>query len=205
MLLIIGTFGLNFPIFISTMSVTTFHGGASQYGWLTSIMAVGSVAGTLLAARRERPRIKLLLAGAAMFGGACALAAFMPNYRLFALVLVLVGLATQTFTTSTNSLVQLSTDQKMRGRVMAIFIAIAWGGTPIGAPIVGWVADRFGPRWSLGVGAAAGLAAALVAIYHLAKRRPMPFGSNRARPPPRAGRQRTNGGSRACGDSHRRE
>ena len=171
MLFLIGTFGLNVPIFIATMSVSVFHAGAGQYGILTSIMAIGSVSGALLAARRAKPHMALLLAGAAVFGCGCALAAIMPTYGLFGLSLVLIGVSTQTFTTSTNSLVQLSTEPAMRGRVLAILLAIAFGGTPIGAPIIGWVADRFGPRWALGVAAAAGFAAAIVGIYYLAKYR----------------------------------
>ena len=171
MLFLIGTFGLNFPIFISTMSVTVFHAGAGQYGLLTSIMAIGTIAGALLAAGREKPHIALLCPGAALFGFGCALAAIMPNYWLFGLALVVIGVSALTFTNSTNSLVQLSTAPAMRGRVMAIRLAIALGGTPIGAPIVGWVADRFGPRWALGVGAAAGFAAALVGLHYLAKHR----------------------------------
>jgi MFS family permease len=91
----------------------------------------------------------------------------MPNYALFGVALLITGVASQTLTTSTNSYVQLSTDPAMRGRVIAILLAIALGGTPIGAPIVGWVADTFGPRWALGVGAAAGFAAATVAICYL--------------------------------------
>ena len=93
----------------------------------------------------------------------------MPNRWLFGLALLIVGVSAQIFTISTNSLVQLSTEPVMRGRVMAILLAVALGGTPIGAPIVGWVADRFGPRWALGVGAAAGLVAAMVAIRYLTK------------------------------------
>ena len=173
MLFLIGTFGLNFPIFISTMSVTVFHAGASQYGLLTSIMAVGSVTGALLSARREKPRTGLLFAGAALFGFGLTLAALMPSFWLFGLALVVIGVAAQTFTTTANSTVQLSTEPAMRGRVMAILLSIALGGTPIGAPIVGWVADQFGPRWALGIGAAAGFAAAGVGLYYLTKYRHM--------------------------------
>ena len=143
-LFLIGTFGLNFPIFISTMSVTVFHAGASRYGLLTSLMAVGSVAGALLAARREKPRLVLLFVGAAFFGLGLALAALMPDYWLFGLALVVVGASAQTLTT--NGAVQLSTEPAMRGRVMAILLALALGFTPLGAPIVGWVAGTFGPR-----------------------------------------------------------
>ena len=171
MLFLIGTFGLNFPIFISTMSVAVFHGGAGQYGLLTSIMAVGSVGGALLSARRARPRVGLLLVGATLFGLGLALAALAPNHWTFALALVGIGVSAQTFTTTANGAVQLSTEPAMRGRVMAIFLAIALGGTPLGAPIVGRVADRFGPRWALAVGAAAGFAAGLVGLHALAKSR----------------------------------
>jgi MFS family permease len=171
MLFLVGTFGLNFSIFISTMSVTVFHAGASQYGLLSSMMAAGSVAGALMAAARAKPGIPVLLAAAATFGAGCAVAAMMPNYLAFGIALFVIGLAAQTFTTSTNSLVQTSTEPGMRGRVIAILLAIALGGTPVGAPIVGWIADTFGPRWAaLGSGAAAGLLAATVAIVYLARR-----------------------------------
>jgi MFS family permease len=95
----------------------------------------------------------------------------MPNYVLFGIALAFIGVSTQTFNTSTNSLVQLSTEPAMRGRVIAILLAIALGGTPLGAPVVGWVADRFGPRWALGVGAASGFAAAGVLVLYLARHR----------------------------------
>jgi MFS family permease len=167
MVFLIGTYGLNFPIFISTMSVTTFHGGPHLYGALASALAVGSVLGALLAAGREQPRLTILAASAGGFGVLCAVAAVMPNVWLFGLVLVVLGAMSQTFTTSANSLVQFRTEPAMRGRVMAIYMAVFMGCTPLGAPMVGWVADTLGPRWALGVGACAGFAATLVALaYH---------------------------------------
>jgi len=171
MLFLIGTFGLNFPIFISTMSVTVFHAGAHQYGLLSSIMAIGSVMGALLAARRDKPRMGVLVVGASVFGAGCALAALMPGYWLFGMTLIVVGVAAQTFTTTVNSWVQLSTEPAMRGRVLAILLAILLGCTPMGAPLLGWVADAFGARWAMGVAALSGLAAAIVgwrylSLYH---------------------------------------
>jgi MFS family permease len=171
MFFLIGTFGLKFPIFITTMAVTVFRKGAGQYGLLTSIMALGSVAGALIAARTARPSVVRLVAGAALFGGGLALAALMPSYGLFAVALVIVGLSAQTFTTGANSAVQLSTEPGLRGRVMAILLAIALGATPVGGPVVGWVADTFGPRWALGVGAAAAFVATLVGLVYLARHR----------------------------------
>jgi MFS family permease len=173
MLFLIGTFGLNFPIFIATMSVRIFHGGANQYGLLTSVLAAGALVGALLAAGRDKPRFKILPITAAIFGIGFALATIMPNAWLFGVALVIIGLSGLTFATATSSLMQLSTPPAMRGRVMALRLAIGLGATPVGAPVVGWVADTFGPRWALGVGAASGFAAAAVALRHLVSRKGM--------------------------------
>ena len=167
MIFLIGTFGLNFPIFILTMSVKIFHGGADQYGFLTSVMAVGTLVGALLAAGRDKPRFGILPIAAAIFGIGFALAAIMPNAWLFGVALAIIGVSGMTFVNATSSLMQLSTPPVMRGRVMALRLAIGLGAVPIGAPIVGWVADTLGPRWALGVGAASGFAAAAVALRYL--------------------------------------
>lgn len=182
MVFLIGTFGLNFPIFTSTMASTVFHKGAGEFGMLSSIMAVGSVAGSLLAARREKPRVSMLFAGALLFGVGCLIAALMPTYWLFGASLALIGLFSQTLMTTANGTVQLATDPQVRGRVMAIYMAIFMGGTPIGAPIVGWVADVLGPRWGLGVGAASGILAGAVGVYYLVKYRGLRMRVLRGRP-----------------------
>ncbi|MBY0323426.1 MAG: MFS transporter [Reyranella sp.] len=171
MLFLVGTFGLNFPIFISTMAIGVFHADAQGFGLLSSCMAIGTVAGALWNAGRAQPRFSLLLNGAAIFGVGCTLAALAPGYWFFAAALVVTGMAAMTLTNTSNSLMQLTTERAMRGRVMALRIGIALGGTPIGAPIVGWVANTYGPRWALGVAAASGFAAAAVAVYALMRRR----------------------------------
>jgi MFS family permease len=171
MLFLIGTFGFNFPIFISTMAVNVFHTDARGFGLLSSLMAVGTLAGSLFAASRMNPSLSSLLAGAGVFGLGCSLAAMAPGYWWFAVALMIVGAAALTFVNGTNSMIQLSTEPAMRGRVMALRVSIALGGTPIGAPIVGWVANHFGPRWSLALGAGAAFTAALVAAYVLTRRK----------------------------------
>ncbi len=171
MLLLLGTFGFNFAIFISTMSVTVFHGDASQYGLLTSAMAVGTMCGALFSARRQFPGMVLMAVAAGGFGITMGLASVMPTASLFAVVLFFVGLASLTFMTASNSMMQLTTERTMRGRVLALRIAVVMGGTPAGAPLVGWVVDRFGARWAFGVGALAGLAAAGVAVTYLVRHR----------------------------------
>jgi MFS family permease len=171
MFFLIGTFCLNFAIFISTMSVSVFHVGASQYGLLTSLMALGSIGGALLAAGRTKPHAAALFTAAIVLGCSFAVAAFMPSYWSFGLMLVIMGASSQNFNTISISTVQLTTEPAMRGRVMAILLAMAMGGTPIGAPILGWVADLFGPRWGLGVGALAAFGAAAVGIAYVARYR----------------------------------
>ena len=169
MLFLIGTFGFNFPIFISTMAVNVFHSDAGAFGLLSSIMAVGTVLGALFAASQKRPGLSSLLAGAGVFGLGCTLGALAPGYWWFAAALAVSGAAVLIFANGTNSILQLSTEPSMRGRIMALRVGVGLGGMTIGAPITGWIANHFGPRWSLALGAGAGFAASVVAIYVLTR------------------------------------
>ena len=117
-----------------------------------SVIAIGSVTGALLSARRDRPRLRTVTLASAGFGASMTAAALMPNPLTFGLALVLVGFSGLTVMTTANGYVQTTTAPAMRGRVMGLYIAVFMGGTPIGAPLAGWVADAFGPRWSLGSG-----------------------------------------------------
>jgi len=169
MLFLMGTFGMNFAIWISAMAAKVFHTDAHGYGVLSSLMAVGTIGGALLAAGRERPLFAHLTIGSAVFAIGCVAAALSPGYWLFGGSLVLIGVSMLTFLNTSNALMQLTTEPALRGRVMAIRLGIALGGTPIGAPIVGWVADQCGPRWSLAIGAVAGVSSALVGALYLAR------------------------------------
>jgi MFS family permease len=171
MIFLVGTFGMNFPIYASTMSVL-FGRGAAGYGVLSTALAVGAVVGALLAARRERPRFSLTVVAGTLFGVGLALGAVAPDYWVLAIVLPLVGVASQTFMTTANGTVQLSVDRWVRGRVMAIYMAIFMGGTVVGAPVVGAIANAAGPRAAMAFGGSAGIAAAVIgALWMLRMRR----------------------------------
>ena len=156
MVFLIGAFGMNFPIFASTMALE-FHRQADGYGVLSSVLAIGSLTGALLAARRDRARVRVLMIAAGGFGVASIVSAQMPTYLLYAIVLVFVGFSTVTMLTTANGYVQTTTDPALRGRVLALYMAVVMGATPIGAPIAGWIADTLGPRAAITVGGIAGL------------------------------------------------
>ena len=162
MAFILGTFGLNFPIYISTMTSVEYRAGADTFGILSSAMAIGSVTGALMAARAARPRWTLIIGGLGLFALACAAAAVAPHIIVFGVTLVLAGFTAQLFMTNANSMVQLTSAPEVRGRVMALYGAVFMGGTPIGAPIVGWVADAWGPRAGILVAAGTCLVAFVI-------------------------------------------
>jgi MFS family permease len=154
---VVSTFGLNFQLTSAMMARVEFGRGPGEYGLLGSVMAIGSVAGALLAARRERPRVRLVVGAAFGFGIAEGVLALMPNYAWFAVACIPVGFASLTMMTAANTAIQMTTEPTMRGRVMALYMIVFLGATPVGSPIVGWIAEVFGPRWSLGVGAISAL------------------------------------------------
>jgi MFS family permease len=146
---VIGTFGLNFQITTALVAKLVFHRGAGAYGLLGTAFAFGSLIGALLAARRGIPRQRLLLGAALAFGLLEIVVGLMPTYTSFLLLLIPTGFAVLTFTTAANASVQLASSAAMRGRVMALYVLVFLGGTPIGAPVIGWLAETYGARWSL--------------------------------------------------------
>jgi MFS family permease len=166
MIFIVGTFGQNFPIYASTMAVE-FGRGAGEFGVLSSMLAVGSLSGALLVARSKDARMRIVILSAAGFGVSAAIASVMPTYVLFAITLVFMGLATSTMLSTANGFVQSTSKPALRGRVLSLYIAILQGGTPIGAPFVGWIANIAGPRWSVGVAAISGIVAGIIGVCWL--------------------------------------
>jgi MFS family permease len=166
---VLGTFGMNFQITTALMATVVFHKGAGAYGLLGSIMAVGSLSAALLSARRPNPRLRILLMSYAAFAVAAAALSFAPSYDWFAVLLIPVGLTALTVMTTANSMVQLSVAPAMRGRVMAIYMAVFMGGTPLGSPLIGWIGAAWGPRWTILVGSLATGLAVLGAMLYLAR------------------------------------
>ncbi|GAA1700875.1 MFS transporter [Microbacterium sediminicola] len=163
---LLGAFGMNFPIFASTMALE-FGTGADGFGVLSSVLAIGSLTGALLAARRDRARVRVIIAGTLLFAIAATISSLMPLYWLYAVTLMFTGFAVVTVLSTANGYVQTTTEPAVRGRVLAIYVAILMGGTPIGAPIIGWVAAELGPRAAIQVGAIAAFVASAIAIVWL--------------------------------------
>lgn len=164
----VGTFGMNFQMTSALMATEVFGKGAGEYGLLASIMAVGSLAGALLAARRARPRLRFVVLAGAAFAVTEIVAGLMPTYVTFAAILPLLGLCALTMVTSANATIQLTSSPMMRGRVAALYLMVFMGGTPIGAPLIGWVGETYGPRWMLlGGGAVTMLGIGLALAWYL--------------------------------------
>jgi MFS family permease len=179
----VSTFAITFFVTLAIAAANVFHREADAYGLLSTLLAVGTLTGALLAAQRStrsRPGPRLLIASAFAFGVLELLAGLMPSYLTFGLALIPVGVALMTFMTTANSTVQLSVSAEMRGRVMAIYMLVFIGGNPIGAPMVGWLAAQFGGRSPFVVGGAIAALSAVVCGIVLARRGDIPRGSARS-------------------------
>jgi MFS family permease len=166
----VATFGMNFQVTTALMSREVFGTGASEFGLASAMFAFGALGGALIAARRARPSMRLLLTAAFAFGGLEALAGLMPVFWSFLVLLVPTGLAVLLFSTAANSTIQLGTTSAMRGRVMGLYMFVFLGGAPLGSPLVGWAAEQFGARMSLVAGGVVSAAAAAGVALFLARR-----------------------------------
>ncbi|MCH1868939.1 MFS transporter [Nocardioides sp. CFH 31398] len=176
-----GTFGLNFQMTSALMATEVFGKGAAEYGLLGTVMAVGSLTGALLAARRATIRLRLVVGSALAFGVVEVVAGLLPTYVTFAAWLPLLGLTALTMITAANTTMQLTTAPELRGRVMSLYLMIFMGGTPLGAPLVGWVGETFGARWTLIGGGAATVLGVLLATLVFARSRGVLTRSGRPR------------------------
>lgn len=172
LMFIVGTFGMNYQISIALVAKQVFHRGAASYGLLSTMLAVGATIGALASTfRRDRPTRLFLIGAAVAFSLAELVAGLMPSFGLTALALIPAGLTMIILAQSANATVQLGVEPTMRGRVMGLYILCFMGGTPVGAPVVGWVAEVFGPRWGMLGGGLICLVATLLLAGYLSRRR----------------------------------
>jgi MFS family permease len=169
MIAIIGTLAWEFQVSLPLVATNTFRGGAATYGAMSSVMGAGAVVGGLVSASRTRVGMRSLAVAAIGWGAAITVAALVPTLPLEFVALVFVGYGSITFNSYAKTTLQMATAPQMRGRVMALW-ALAWvGSTPIGGPIVGWVGESLGARWSLLIGGVPTLAVGLAAYPMLSR------------------------------------
>lgn len=164
---LLGTFGFNFPVFLGTMATDEFHRDADGFGLLNSILAIGSLGGALMSARRERARFRVLLTSSVLFGIAMLVSSVAPDFWTYAIANIAVGFFALTAMNTANALVQGSVDPAVRGRVMSLYMAIFLGGTPVGAPLLGWIVEAIGPRGTIAVAGGFDILAGLLAFLIL--------------------------------------
>lgn len=169
MIALVGTLAWEFQVTLPLMASKVFGGGAGSYGVMASVMGVGAVGGGLISASRGRPRARSLCVAAIGWGIAITAAAVAPTLPLELAALVFVGYGSITFNSYAKTTLQLASEPAMRGRVMALW-ALAWqGSTPLGGPLVGWIAQDFGARWSLVAGGLPTLLCGLLALPALTR------------------------------------
>lgn len=162
LVLLIGAFGFNFQVITALMARVEFGLGASSFGLFGTMIAIGTVTGAVVVARAQTaPTLDFILKAAIAFGVIEMIGSQMPNYWSFAAILPLAGYAAMMIMASANSYVQSSVPDKLRGRVMGLYLMVFLGGSPLGSPIIGFISQQFGARFGLAVG---GLISAMSAV-----------------------------------------
>ncbi|MCZ2404655.1 MFS transporter [Paenarthrobacter sp. Z7-10] len=170
MTVFVAVFGMSLPVLMAAYANDVFHTGASGYGLLNTLVAVGALIGALGSTRRPVLRLRTVIGAAGAYGALLALSSAAPSMILFSAVMVMAGFASLTFLTCANQLVQTSTNVAIRGRVMSLYIMVQIGGQAIGGPLIGALAEHLSPHWAILIaGLVPALAAAIIAIL-LARR-----------------------------------
>lgn len=162
---VVGAAGFNFQVTLPVLSKVVYETGAAAFGLLAAALAAGSLAGALAGSwRRVRPSAYVVIGSAVAFGGFSMLVGFSSPYWLVLLLLLPTGFFAIFFAQAANQRVQLGCDASLRGRVMALYILVFLGTTPLGSLAVGWWAERFGPESAIWLGGLASLLAAAVGL-----------------------------------------
>jgi MFS family permease len=159
---IVGTLAINFPVVLPLVAKVTFDGNADTYSVMTIAMGIPALIGGLVIAHRSNLDERVLFASGLFFGGSILVAALAPSLLLFVLLIAIVGGGQIFFMSTCNTMAQMRAVPHMRGRVMAVYVMAVLGSTPVGAPLVGWISEEFGPRYGLAVGGVATFLGTLV-------------------------------------------
>jgi MFS family permease len=170
MVAVLSVFALTTPVILAAYANDTFKVGAAGYGLFNTLIAAGALTGGLLSTRRTGVRLRTVILMGGLWGVLQALGAIMPNEIGFGATLIALGVANLLFITAANSLVQMSSNIGIRGRVMSIYVLVLLGGQAIGGPIMGWIVSTFGPNVGMAVSGIVPAIAAVIIGIHLARR-----------------------------------
>jgi MFS family permease len=165
----VGTLSMNFTVLVPLLA-KSFTTTAGTFGLLSTAMGVGSLAGSVVAARRSDPQLRSLALAAFGLAGAMAAVAASPHLVVAMVAIAVTGACVIAYTSMTNSILQLNARPDMRGRVVALYLVLFVGTSPVGSPITGWVAAQHGVRSSVLLGSVGALAGALTLVLGGARR-----------------------------------
>ncbi|PRY70034.1 putative MFS family arabinose efflux permease [Glaciihabitans tibetensis] len=170
MVAILSVFALTMPVILSSYATDVFQVGAAGYGLFNTLVAGGALAGAILSTRRRGVRLRSVVITGIAWGVLQATAGLMPNELSFGILLVALGVANLLFITAANSLVQMSSNIGIRGRVMSLYVLVLLGGQAIGGPLMGWIVENHGAQFGMAVSGIVPAAAAALIGIHLARR-----------------------------------